>query len=308
MTLFELTVALAISSGVAILLVGLGELLAEKVGVLNIGLEGIMLMGAVAGFIGGYRTGNPILALLFAAGVGGVFNLVFGLATVALKADQIICGLALVFMGIGFSGEWGKTYISDPASGTISTWRVPGLSDIPVLGPILFRQVWFVYVALFLPLLAWFLLNHTRHGLNMRAIGDDPAAADAAGIPVFRWQMFYVFVCGAIGGVGGGYLSLGVIQHWSDGLTSGLGWIALAIVFVAGWRPVGLIFAACLFGGLHALNDVAQQYGWPIPSEFLSMLPYLGTFAVVIVRGVWYRRRVGYGVAPQALGIPFIRS
>jgi ABC-type uncharacterized transport system permease subunit len=306
--LFELTVALAISSGAAILLVGLGELLAEKVGVLNIGLEGIMLMGAVAGFIGGFHTGSPVLGLLFAAGVGGVFNLAFGLATVALKADQIICGLALVFMGIGFSGEWGKHYISQTASGTISTWRVPGFSDIPLLGPIFFRQVWFVYVALFLPFLALFLLNRTRHGMNMRAIGDDPAAADAAGIPVVRWQMFYVFVCGAIGGLGGGYLSLGVIQHWSDQLTSGLGWIALAIVFVASWRPVGLIFAAGLFGGLHALNDVAQQYGWPIPSEFLSMLPYLGTFAVVIARGFWYRRRGVAGAAPEALGIPFIRS
>jgi simple sugar transport system permease protein len=185
---------------------------------------------------------------------------------------------------------------------------VPGLSDIPVLGPILFRQVWLVYVALLLPFAAHFLVYHTRHGMNIRAIGDDPVAADAAGIPVVRWQLFYTFVCGALGGIGGGYLSLGVIHHWGHLLTGGLGWIALAIVFVAAWRPVGLIFAALLFGGLRALNDVAQQDGWPIPSEFLSMLPYLGTVLVVLGRGVWYWRRHGGGAAPEALGIPFIRS
>ena len=309
MTLFELTVALAIASGASILLVGLGELLAQKAGVLNIGLEGIMLMGAVGGFIAGVHTGNPVLGLLAAAAVGGIFNLIFfSTAAVVLKADQIICGLALVFIGIGLSGEWGKSYVGDAAAGTISTWRVPGLSDIPVLGPILFRQVWLVYVALILPFLAHFLLYRTRHGLNIRAIGDDPVAADAAGIPVVRWQLFYTFVCGALAGIGGGYLSLGVIHHWGHRLTGGLGWIALAIVFVAGWRPVGLIFAAFLFGGLRALSDVAQQFGWPIPSEFLSMLPYLGTFIVVVGRGVWYRRRHGAGVAPEALGILFIRT
>lgn len=308
MNLFELTVALAISSGASILLVGLGELLAEKAGVLNIGLEGIMLMGAVGGFIAGAHTGNPVLALLAAAAVGGAFNLIFGTATVVLKADQIICGLALVFIGIGLSGEWGKSYVGDAAKGTISTWEVPGLSEIPVLGPIFFRQVWLVYVAYVLPFFAYVLLYRTRHGLNIRAIGDDPVAADAAGIPVVRWQLFYTFVCGALGGIGGGYLSLGVIHHWGARLTGGLGWIALAIVFVAAWRPVGLIFAAFLFGGLRALNDVAQQFGWPIPSEFLSMLPYLGTVLVVLGRGVWYWRRHGGGVAPEALGIPFIRN
>jgi len=265
-------------------------------------------MGAAGGFIVGVHTGNPVVALLAAAGVGGGFNLIFGTAAVALKADQIICGLALVFMGIGMSGEWGKSYLGRVASGTISTWRVPGFSDIPVLGPILFRQVWVVYIALCLPFLAHFLLYHTRHGLNMRAIGDDPGAADAAGIPVVRWQMFYVFVCGALGGFGGGYLSLGVIQHWDYQLTAGLGWIALAIVFVAGWRPIGLIFAALLFGGLRAFANVAQLEAWHIPSEFLAMLPYLGTFLVVVGRGVWYWRRPGSGVAPEALGIPFIRS
>lgn len=308
MTLFELTVALAISSGVSILLVGLGELLAEKVGVLNIGLEGIMLMGAVGGYITGAKTGNAVVALLAAMAVGGGFNLIFATAAVGLKADQIICGLALVFMGIGLSGEWGKAYTGTAASGTISTWRIPGLSQIPVLGPILFRQEWLVYVALCLPFLVHFLLFHTRHGLNMRAIGDDPAAADAAGIPVARWQTFYCVVCGALGGLGGGYLSLGVIQHWNYQLTAGLGWIALAIVFVAGWRPIGLIFAAFLFGGLRALTDVAQLQGWHIPSEFLAMLPYLGTFLVVVGRGIWYRRRPGAGVAPEALGIPFMRN
>jgi ABC-type uncharacterized transport system permease subunit len=307
MTLFELTMALAIASGTSILLVGLGEMMGEKVGVLNIGLEGIMLMGAAGGFIVGVHTGNPVLALLAAAGVGGAFNLIFGTATVVLKADQIICGLALVFMGIGLSGEWGKPYLGSIGGG-ISTWRVPGFTDIPVLGPILFRQEWVVYIALVLPFLAHFLLYHTRHGLNMRAIGDDPVAADAAGIPVVRWQMFYVFVCGALGGLGGGYLSVGVIQHWDYQLTAGLGWIALAIVFVAGWRPIGLIFAAILFGGLRALTDVAQLQGWPISAEFLAMLPYLGTFLVVVARGVWYWRRPGSSVAPEALGIPFIRN
>jgi simple sugar transport system permease protein len=308
MTLFELTLALAIASGTSILLVGLGEMMAEKVGVLNIGLEGIMLMGAASGFIVGVNTGNPVVALLAAMAVGGGFNLIFGTAAVALKADQIICGLALVFMGIGMSGEWGKSYTGQIPSGTISTWRVPGLSDIPVLGPIFFRQEWVVYIALCLPFLAHFLLYHTRHGLNMRAIGDDPVAADAAGIPVVRWQMFYVFVCGALGGLGGAYLSLGVIQRWDYQLTAGLGWIALAIVFVAGWRPIGLIFAALLFGGLRALTNVAQLEGWGIPPEFLAMLPYLGTFLVVVGRGLWYWRRPGHSVAPEALGIPFIRS
>ena len=214
MTLFELTLALAIASGTSILLVGLGEMMAEKVGVLNIGLEGIMLMGAASGFIVGVNTGNPVVALLAAMAVGGGFNLIFGTAAVALKADQIICTGSRLH-GIGMSRENGASRRTGNRLRYV-TWRVPGLSDIPVLGPIFFRQEWVVYIAFCLPFLAHFLLYHTRHGLNMRAIGDDPVAADAAGIPVVRWQMFYVLVCGD-GGTGGaisaGDPALGLPAH-----------------------------------------------------------------------------------------------
>jgi ABC-type uncharacterized transport system permease subunit len=292
------TIGTAIASGTAVLIVSSGELLVERLGVYNIGLEGVMLVGALTSFIVGNESGNLAAALLAGMAAGAAFSAVAGLAITVFGADMIMAGLALWFVGLGVTGELGTDYVLQPAAARLPFVNIGGLGDIPVTA----------FVAVVLPFAAYALLNHTRHGLTMRAIGEDPVASDVAGIRVNAWRMFYVAVGGALAGLGGASLSLATVATWIQGISAGQGWIALAIVIFAGWRPLGLLFGAFLFGLLGALGDVAQAEGWGITSQFFSALPYAGTFLVLVLL-TWYRsRKTGRTPWPASLGRAFMRG
>jgi len=306
--LWQETLLQAIVLGTPLLFVASGELLGQKVGVFNIGIEGVMLIGAVAGFIGMHESSNIAIGVICAALGGALFSSLFALATVIFRANQVVAGFALWLLGIGLSSQIGRSYTAIRASSPIERWEIPLLHDIPIFGPILFEHLWAVYLAFLSPFVIWFILQRTRHGLNIRAIGEDPAAADTTGVAVTTWKFLYVSLGGGLVGLGGAFLSLGTSRTFTPFMTSGLGWIGLAIVMFAGWQPLRLILGAYLFGGLRALDFAAQSSNWNIPSEFLAMLPFLGTLLVLLVSAWRFKNRPGAGAAPAALGIAFFRG
>jgi general nucleoside transport system permease protein len=302
------SVATALVGATAVLIAATGELLTERVGVFNLGIEGIMLMGALGAFAAMDATGSAVLGLLGGAAVGALFTVPFALAVAVWGTDMIMTGLGLTFVGIGLSGQLGTRFVQRPASATVSEWTVPLLGHIPYVGQALFQQPWMVYLAFLLPVAVYALLGYTRHGTDMRAIGESPAAVDALGLRVTLWRVVYIELGAALIGLGGAFLTLGVVHTWLPQVTAGRGWIALALVIFAGWRPLGLIVGACLFGALATLGDVAQALGWPVPSEFFTALPYIGTIAVVVTLA-WLRLSKGGGFPwPAALGEPFVRG
>ena len=285
-----------------------GELLSERVGVYNIGVEGAMLIGALAGFVVGQESGSVPLALVGAMIAGASGSLLFAIAAVVLRADMVVAGLALVFIGLGLTGVLGADYVREPARVTLSEWNIPILHEIPGLGRILFEQTPLTYVAFILPVAAWFLLYRTRHGLNLRAIGEDPGTADVSGVNVNGWRIFYICVAGSLAGLGGSYFTLGSIETWLPNVSAGQGFIALAVVIFARWEPIPLIFGALTFGVLGTVGNVAQALGTAIPTPVFSALPYIGTLAVVFITARIKRTSSGRQVWPAALGVPFFRA
>ena len=306
-TALVLTIAAAVGAAVPIALAGLGELLAERSGVLNLGLEGMMLVGAVVAFLVGDGTGNLWLALVLGmAGAAGL-ALVHAFLSVTLRANQIVSGLALVIFGTGLSTFVGKPVEGTPLATDLRALRLGGLADLPVVGPVLFRQDPLVYATVVLAaVIAWYL-DRTRPGLAVRAVGESPATADSTGLDVSRIRYVHVVVGGALAGAGGAYLILAQVPAWSqDGTTSGLGWIALALVVFASWNPWRVLFGALLFGLARRANFFLQDAGVDVPAELLSMLPYVLTILVLVVWGSRdLRRRMG---APAALGLAFVRD
>lgn len=301
------SVAGAIGGSTAVLTAATGELLVEKTGVYNIALEGVMLVGALTGYLADRATDSWIIGLLVGGLAGGLFALIFGLITVGLRTDMVVVGVAMILIAIGITDAIGGKYVGKASPSAIPTWNIPGLSSIPYVGPALFKQTIVTYIAFLLPFGAWWLLGSTRHGLNMRAIGENPAAADNAGISVVGWRLTYTAIGGVFGGVGGAVLTLSIVGDWVGDVTAGQGWIAFAVVFFAGWRPLWILAGAYLFGALTVLGDVGQAEGWSIPSEVFTVLPYVGTVAVMILRAWLQRRRGGVGW-PAALGEPFYRG
>jgi simple sugar transport system permease protein len=301
----------AIASGTVIVLAALGEVLAERSGVQNLGLEGVMAMGAVTAIIAVNRfSAGAYLGLAAALTAGLLLGALFAFATVILRANQVLAGLALSFLGTGLAGRLGVPYAGQPAEARFERIAIPLLSDIPVLGDALFNHSILVYLAfLILPTLIAHLIYRTRHGLNVRAVGENPAAADASGVAVTRMRFLYTCVGAGLSALGGAYLTLAFVGAWSDGVTGGRGWIAIALVIFAGWRPLAIVLGALLFGGVTSLGYVAQTQNWGIPASFLSMLPYISTMVLMIVPIV-LRGRTGrrVGAAPEALGIPYYRE
>jgi general nucleoside transport system permease protein len=306
--LVSASIATAIMAATPVLIAAAGELLAEIVGIYNIGIEGAMLIGALGAFVGVQQTNAVLLGILTGIVAGALASLVFALAVVVFKADVVVGGLALVFLGFGLTGLVGKDYVQQPADATIPQWDIPLLSDIPFWGEAFFEQMSVSYFAFLFPVAVAILLYRTQHGLNMRSIGEDPGAADATGLSVNGWRIFYVTVGGAFAGLGGAVLTLGIVGTWLPNVTSGQGWIALAVVIFASWRPLPLIAGALLFGGLGTFGNVAQVQGWSISSEFFSALPYVGTLAMVYVLAMLRIRRGGGAPWPAALGLPFFRG
>ena len=303
-------IAAAIASGTVIVLASLGELLAERTGVLNLGLEGIMALGAVSGIIAESWIPNPYFGFSIAILVGLLAGAVFALATVTIKANQVICGLALTFLGTGLAGRMGAGYSGQPAPAPFKSIHIPILGDLPLIGDALFNHNIIVYLTyLILPLLITFLLYRARHGMNLRSVGEDPATADACGVQVTGMRFLYTCIGGALAAAAGAYLTLAFTPTWTEGVTGGRGWIAIALVIFGAWRPLPVVLGALLFGAVTSIGFVAQAQGWGIPSSFLSMLPYLGTLALMIVPVLFKpKSQRRFGTAPTALGLPYFRE
>jgi ABC-type uncharacterized transport system permease subunit len=299
----------SILAGGVLALAALGEVLAERVGVVNLGVEGLMAVGAITGIATVVAVPSPILGFVLALLVGLLAGMVFAVATVYIRANQVLCGLALTLMGTGIAATIGKAYSGMPAPATFAPIPIPLLSDIPLIGRALFTQNLLVYlIYIILPLALHYLMFRTRHGLDMRAVGENPAAADAAGIPVQQIRFWYVSAGAALAAGAGAYLTLAFVPSWSEGVVAGRGWIAVALVIFAGYRPLNAVLAALLFGLITSLGFVGQARNWPIAAPILSMLPYLGTIALIIVPVLAWQKVRRMMAAPAALGEPYFRD
>ncbi len=272
-----------IIAGTPLIIAALGELVTEKAGVLNLGAEGIMAVGAIAGFAAAHHSGSASFGALAGIGAGALMSLVFAFLTLTLMANQVASGLALSIFGVGLSAFIGKPYESATLP-AVPTLRIPLLADIPVLGPAVFDQQWLVYVSWVLFAgIVWFLYR-SRAGLVLRAIGEAPASAHSIGYPVIRIRYLATLFGGAMGGLGGAFLSVFYTPLWVEGMVAGRGWIALALVVFATWRPLRVLVGAYLFGGVMIAQLFVQGSGaqLEIPSQFLSSLPYWATIIVLV--------------------------
>lgn len=274
--------ASTVGAATPLIYAALGELIVERAGVLNLGVEGMMLVGAITAFAVATQTGS--LTLGFAAGMvaGMALSLLFGFLTLTLQANQVATGLALTLFGVGLSAFVGRDFVGQVVDG-LKGLSLPLLSDIPFVGPLLFRFDILVYASIALFIAMHWFLNHTRGGLLVRAVGESPVSAHAIGYPVIAIRYLAVMFGGALSGIAGAYLSLAITPMWVEGMTAGRGWIALALVVFATWKPGRVLIGAYLFGGVTILQLHAQGFGVRVPSEFLSMLPYIATIVVLVI-------------------------
>jgi ABC-type uncharacterized transport system permease subunit len=291
------------ATSVPILLAALGEAVVERSGVLNLGVEGMMIIGALGGFVVSVHSGSPVLGFVGGAVAGGVLSLIFAALTQVFLANQVATGLALTLFGLGVSSLGGQGYngIKPPATGQLLP---DALADLPVVGPIVFGHDWVVYFSIAMTAVVWWVLKYSRVGLIIRAVGESHEAAHALGYKVNRIRLLCILFGGAMAGIGGAYVSLVRVPQWVDGITAGAGWIALAIVVFASWKPWRVLLGAWLFGGIQALQLNLQAAGSAIPVEYLSMAPYLVTIIVLVIMSSG-RKSNG---APAALGQNFHAS
>ena len=287
-----------------ILLAAIGEMVCEKSGVLNLGVEGMMITGAVCGFVIAVETGSPAIGFVSAAAGGAALALLFGLLTQYLLSNQVATGLALTLFGLGLSSLIGQGYVGIKAPIT-NDFNVPLLADIPILGRILFQHDLMVYFSIALIAAVWAVLKYTRTGLILRAVGESHDAAHALGYKVVRIRLAAITFGGACAGLGGAYISLIRVPQWTEGMTAGAGWIALAIVVFSSWRAWWVLIGAYLFGGVSVLQLNLQAAEVNVPVSLLSMSPYLITILVLVLISM---RRAGAGTAPAALGKSFHAS
>jgi ABC-type uncharacterized transport system permease subunit len=259
----------------------LGELVVERSGVLNLGVEGMMLVGAMTGFAVGHASGSLVLGYVAAILASTALSLLFAFLTLTMQANQVATGLALTLFGIGLSAFAGRNFAGLPIDG-VDPISAPVLTAIPVAG-VLFRFDWLVYGSVALYFAVDYFLRRTRAGLRLRAIGESPTAAHALGQPVIRTRYLAVMFGGAMSGIAGAYLSTALTPMWVEGMSSGRGWIALALVVFATWKPLRVLLGAYLFGGVTVMQLHAQGIGFDVPSEILSMLPYLATIVVLVI-------------------------
>jgi simple sugar transport system permease protein len=299
----EAIILTIITASTPLLLAALGELVAERSGVLNLGVEGMMIMGAVCGFAATSLSGQPIVGLLAAILAGMAMAALFGLLTLVLVANQVATGLALTLLGLGLSGLIGEPFVGK-AGIKVAPIYIPGLTDIPFVGPILFGQDPLVYLAVALTIaVSWFLFR-TRGGLIVRAVGDNQASAHALGYGVIQVRFMAVLFGGALAGLAGAYLSLAYTTQWLDNMTAGRGWIALALVVFGTWLPYRVMVGALLFGAVGILQLHAQAYGIRVPPQFLTSLPYLTTIVVLVL--ISRNRALMRSNTPACLGMSFV--
>lgn len=292
-----------IAAATPLLLAAIGELVTEKSGVLNLGVEGMMLVGAVIAFAVTVGSGSALLGIIAAAFAGIALSLVFGLLTLTLMANQVATGLALTIFGIGVSSLIGSSYIGTPVE-KLASLSIPGVSDLPVIGPLLFGHDILVYASVAMTVLVAWFLKSSRAGLILRAVGESDLSAHSIGYDVIKVRYLAVMFGGLCSGIAGAYLSLSYTPMWVEGMTAGRGWIALALVAFASWRPWRVLGGAYIFGGVTILQLYLQGAGGiGVPAQVMNMLPYLATIIVltVISAGPW-RGRLD---APACLGKPF---
>ena len=287
-----------------LLLACLGLMINERAGVLNLGAEGMMAAGAMTGAIVSLTIGSPGLGILAAIAAGVALALPFGLATIYLRTNQVVTGLIIVALGAGLTGLIGRTYISQPLAG-FDPLAWGGLAELPWVGPILFKQNLLTYIAVALTLAVWLALFRSLAGLRLRAVGEDPATADAAGVKVLQARLAAVLIGGAFCGAAGGYLSLASSQIWVEGMVAGRGWIAIGLVIFARWQPGLALAGALLFGAIEALIPRVQATGADVPVYLMSMLPYLATLGVLVIANLRRDRR---SEEPASLGQPYTRQ
>lgn len=299
----------AIIAGTPLLFATLGEIITEKAGNLNLGVEGMMLMGAVIGFQIGYTTNSPFLALVFAALAGAIGAFIYAFLTVSLRANQVVTGLALTIFGTGFAGFVGQklvgTKMTNEFNAAFRDLKIPGLGDIPYLGEILFNHDIFVYLGYITAVLLGIYLYKTGKGLNLRAVGENPAAADAASVRITRYKYTHILLGGALCGLGGAYLSLVYVPVWQENITAGRGWIAVALVIFSAWNPYKALFGAYLFGGLDIIGFRLQGTGIEISQYIFDMVPYLMTIIILVIVSFKKDKR---NAPPKALGEPYFRE
>lgn len=294
-----------IGAATPILLAALGELVVEKSGVLNLGVEGMMIIGAVCGFIVAVNTDSPMLGLLGAAAGGAIVSMLFAFLTQYLLSNQVATGLALTLFGLGLAALMGSAYngIRPPRMARL---EIEGLSDLPVVGELLFSHDPVIYFSVLLVVIVWFFLNRTRAGLVLRACGENHEAAHSLGYNVQLIRFGAIMFGGACAGLGGAYVSLVRVPQWTEGMTAGVGWIALAIVVFAAWKPWRVILGAYLFGGITILQLSLQALGIHISGAYLSMTPYIVTIVVLVIMSA-DRKKAGLN-APACLGKSFHAS
>ncbi len=297
-------IAASMRAGTPLLFATLGEIITERSGVLNLGLEGVMITGAMVGFYFSYVTGNPWIGILAGGFAGLLLAMVHAFFTVTLKVDQAVTGLMLVLFGLGITGFLGRGLVGEVAS-YLQPVKLPLLSEIPYIGTAVFSHDPLVYIGILIVPLLWFFMNKTRYGMELYAVGENPEAADTVGISVDRIRFIAVLTGGFLVGIAGAHLSLAYAKVWTDGLTAGRGWICLALVIFSGWMPQRAIFGAYLFGGLDVLSFKLQAAGLGVSYHFMRMVPYIFTILVLLFSVIREREKFG---APSALGKPYIRE
>jgi simple sugar transport system permease protein len=296
-----------IIAGTPLLFATLGELITEKSGHLNLGVEGMMLIGAVAGFGTGLATSSPILAIIGAAVAGALGALIYGFLTISLRANQVVSGLTLTIFGTGLSSYIGTNYIGKIMPRTIIDFykpiEIPVLSKIPYVGEVLFSQDVFIYLGYIVTIVLGVYLFKTRTGLNLRAVGENPSAADGAGINVTLYKYVHILLGGALCGLGGAYLSVVEVPAWQDNITAGRGWIAIALVIFCRWNPFKALIAAFFFGGLSIVGFRLQHLN--ISQNLLDALPYLFTIVVLVIGSM---KKSKENAPPKGLSEPYFRE
>jgi simple sugar transport system permease protein len=300
--LVEAIILSVLAASTPLLLAATGELVAERSGVLNLGVEGMMIVGAACGFGGAWLSGSVFIGAICGIIAGTLMSLIFALMTLGLAVNQVATGLALTILGVGLSGLIGAGFVGERIT-PAPHLHIPGLTDLPLFGRVLFGEDAFVYFSLALIIGVWWFLYRTRGGLILRACGDNHISAHALGYPVLKIRMLAVMFGGACAGLAGAYLPLAYTPFFIPGMTAGRGWIALALVVFASWRPARLVIGAYLFGAVTILQLHAQGWGIGIPSQFMSALPYLATVIVLVLIS---RARSGGSTAPAALGTVFV--
>ena len=293
---------IVVSAATPLLIAAVGEIVAERAGVLNLGLEGMMIIGASTGFTFAYATNSALVGVVAAAVCGAALSAVFAFLVIGLAANQVAAGLAITIVGRGLANLIGSSFVGLKRS---RAWelRIPGLTDLPVVGKLLFGQDFFVYGAVLLTAGVAYWLTRTRAGLTLRAIGENHTSAHGLGLPVRAIRVGAILFGGACAGVAGSYLSLAYTPFWSPDMSAGRGWIALALVVFSSWRPWRALAGALLFGGVAVLALAFQGLGVPIPAQALNAAPYIVTILVLVLLSARDARGV---VAPQSLGVAFI--